>query len=140
LNSVLYTVTRWWLSVLPVNDAGQRAFEETLADWRKEGAMAGGPLAGTVVAVRAVASVLRSVAGVTVSEIRLLPQSGVPLRLVFWMAGLLTVVPLISGGALTVTGGVESPGYAYVGRVVSFLPVALFLAAAVGRERRSSCS
>ena len=139
MSTLPYVLAKWLLSTLPVDAAGRRCFDETLADWRREAAKANGAFAGAIVAVRAMGSVLRSVAGVTFREMRLFPQSGVPLRLVFWMAAFLTVVPLIYRGSLTFRGvGLSSPAYLYVGDLLRVLPVTLLLATAVGRDRRST--
>jgi hypothetical protein len=138
MNRALYLIAEWLLGRLPVDLAGRRVFDETLADWRKESAKASGLYCSSIVAIRAVGSVLRSVAGVSFREIRSLPRGAVLIRMCLWMTAFLIVVALrsqISANAASVS--VSSEGYAYVGRALYFLPVSLFLATALGRDRRS---
>src|SRR5688572_21075439 len=66
----LYTIAKWCLGTLPVDAAGRRVFDETLADWRNEAAQASGPLAALAVPARAVWSVIRCVMMVSLREVR----------------------------------------------------------------------
>lgn len=133
MNRVLYGVVQWWLNALPVNEPGRRAFDETLADWRKEAARASGPLGGVMVSAKAVFAACRCVAGVSVREAALIPQSGVLTRVMFWTAGYLVVVNIVLQFSPTIGSlSTESRLYSQVALVAFSFPIALLLGSAKG--------
>ena len=137
MTGALYTLVRWCLGLLPVDPAGRRCLDETLADWRREAANAGGTWAAFVVSVRAMFAVVRCVAGVSLREVALIRQSGVLTRALLWTAGylvMMAVVVQLSPSILTISA--TSRIYTQVAVVASFLPIALLLATALGGKRR----
>jgi hypothetical protein len=135
----LYDVMRWFLSVLPVDEAGRRVFDETLADWRREAAKVSGSRSAFVVSLRSMLSAARSVARVSGREVTLIRRSGVLLRMALWTVGYLVFVSATRSLAPYVgTTSPVSPGYAYVAMVAFFLPIALLLATGLGGRRRPS--
>jgi len=124
---MLYRVSAWLLGVLPVDDAGRRVFDETLADWRREGRTPSGVLA-----------VVRSVALVSWREIGTAPMGTMAVRIVVWSA-LWVTLGLVVG--LYVWGdqsrGVDVAHYAPFAAVaaVFFLPAAALLSALRLRTR-----
>lgn len=136
MNKLLYSIANWALNALPVDTAGRRVFDETLADWRREAAKASALLARASVTARASGSVLRCIAGVTAREIKLIPQSGVLLRVFLWVAGYMVAAPWVSMiwfGKPTFQ--VSARGYLIVSGVAYFFPVALILGTGLGRNR-----
>jgi hypothetical protein len=132
MNSVLYRIVNWGLSVLPVDPAGRRVFDETLADWRRELDKAHSVWARTMVSIRATWSVLRSVGGVTVRELGAISGSGVLGRLFFWISAYLGVVYLMFWPLLTSVAWL----YYLVAGVAFILPVALMLSTLFVTRRR----
>ena len=136
----LYALTQWWVSVLPVDAAGRRCFDETLADWRREAANAKGSWAALIVSVRALFAVLRCVAGITIREVALIRQSGVLTRVCLWTVAYLAIVTLIvqltpdSPSILKLSA--ISRLYTQMAVVASFFPIALMLATGLGGKRR----
>lgn len=135
----LYALTQWWLDVLPVDAAGRRCFDETLADWRREASKAKGTWATLVVSVRAMFAVLRCVAGITLREVALIRQSGVLSRVCLWTVAYLAIAPVI------VQLSPDSPNilklsaisrlYTQLAMVAFFFPIALMLATGLGGKR-----
>lgn len=137
MSRVLYSIAHWGLGSLPVDDAGRRVFDETLADWRKEAAKARGATAGALVTMRAIFAVIRCVAGVSVREAGSIHQGGLFLRVVVMIAAYLALVNLL----LLFTPPVWqisplSRMYAQASSAIFFLPVALLLAASFGGTQR----
>ena len=136
---VFYRLVRQLLKILPVDTAGRRVFDETLADWRREAGKAGSSWTRAFVGVRAMFSVVRSVAGVSLKEVTGVHHSGVLPRLLLWMSAYVIVVNVIRWqlpGAWplsTLSRAIGSvPLVAYV------FPVAMLLAVGLGgRHRRS---
>ena len=127
--------------MLPVDEAGRRVFDETLADWKREAKRASGLFARFVVAARAVFSVLRCLAGVSLREVTLIRQSGVLARVFLWTVGYLVVANLI----VQLSPNHWTPSLAFrlygqVPLVAYFLPVAVLLATALGGRRRTTPS
>lgn len=131
----LYGVVRWFLSLLPVDRSGRRVFDETLADWRKEGDRAKGLLARIVASLRGCVSVIRGVGLVAWREASRLRGTGVPVRFAFWL-----LLPQVAWYA--VFAGVE-PEVGVTVRLLSHVtttaflaPAALFVACAFSRSER----
>ncbi len=116
---MLYRGCACLLGVLPVDNAGRRVFDETLADWRREGRTASGMLA-----------VARSVLLVSWREVISAPMGTMTLRIVGWSA-LWVVLGLVVGRYVW---GAPS-GELGVGAYAAFAAVAavFFLPAAVLR-------
>jgi hypothetical protein len=140
MTRLLYSVVRWFLTALPVDDAGRRVFDETLADWRRDAASATGRVTAAVVTMRSLLSVIRSVAGVSAKEVVGLRHSGVVPRLLLWMFAYVVVVNVIRSqmpGAWPFS--TLSRAFGSVPLAAYIFPVALLLAAGLGgRHRRSS--
>ena len=143
----LYAIAEWFLVVLPVDDAGRRVFDETLADWRREAAKARGTVAGALVFVRAIFSVFRSIVGVSLREVTSIHRSGVLTRVCLWTVAYLlaylaivTVIvqlsPSIQFSPSMTKLSVMSLVYGQVPLIASFLPTALLLATGLGGKRQ----
>src|SRR5688572_3502291 len=137
MSHVFYVLVHRWFEVLPVDEAGRRVFDETLADWRREAARASGPLARVLMCVRAVFAVLRAVVGVSFREVMLIRRSGMLVRVFLWTAGyLLAMTLIIQLSPEVVDLSVVSQGYFLVSLVAFIFPVALLLATGLGRARQ----
>jgi len=124
---MLYRVCACLLGVLPVDNAGRRVFDETLADWRREGRTASGMLA-----------VVRSVMLVFRRDCVSAPMGTMARRIVAWSALWLTLglvggryVWGDQGGVLDVTNYAASAVVA----AVFFVPAAVLLSALRLRTR-----
>jgi hypothetical protein len=141
MSHLLYTLTQRCLDVLPVDAAGRRCCDETLADWRREAAAAKGSGAAFVVSVRAMFAVLRCVAGITLREVMLIRQSGVLTRVVLWTVAYLAIVTAIvqlsPDSSNILRPATFSRIYAQVALVASFFPIALIFATGLGGNRRA---
>ncbi len=133
----LYEVARWWLGILPMDEAGRRSCDETLADWRREAAKAEGNWAALVVSVRAMFALVRCVAGVSLREVALIRRSGVLTRMFLWTLAYLAIMAVIVQLSPNIWKlSPTSRIYAQVAVVASFLPIALLLATGFGGRRR----
>jgi hypothetical protein len=112
-------------------------FEETLADWRKEAAIAAGPLARAWVAVRGSASVLRGVARVSCREATLIPASGLPGRFLLWLTVPQAAAVLIVWKIPVDVNLTERLLWCVISTAF-FLPAALFVACALGGRTRET--
>ena len=137
MGHMLYAFTQWWVGVLPVDAAGRRCFDETLADWRREAAKAKGSFAATVVSVRAMFAVFRCAVGVSLREVRLIRRSGVLVRVFLWIGGyLLTVTLMLQMTPVALELSLVSRAYLLVSLVGFILPVALLLATGLARTQK----
>jgi hypothetical protein len=135
----LYTLTNWCLTQLPVDAAGRRCVDETLADWRKEASQSSGPLAALIVPARALWSVLRCLTMVSLRDIRS-REGAVLLRL----AGLSIVCMLALIGfrwddSIVIDGTRAPIGPApvvllSVASVLGVMPFLVFASSAIGRR------
>jgi hypothetical protein len=136
----LYTLTNWCLTQLPVDPAGRRCVDETLADWRKEASQSSGPLAALIVPARALWSVLRCLTMVSLRDIRSREGAVLLLRL----AGLSIVCMLALIGfrwddSIVIDGTRVPIGPApvvllSVASVLGVMPFLVFASSAIGRR------
>lgn len=139
----LYTVTRWCLSVLPVDGSGRRVFDETLADWRSERASAAGPWTAFAVSLRAIAAVFRSVMLISQRELSSRQGAAPLLRLAVWsLVCALLVVAFNWNRSIAVEGtqvpiGLTAVWLGAASWVVAFMPLLAFMSAASGRRSAS---
>ena len=135
-----YSVTQWCLSVLPVDDRGRRVFDETLADWKSEATKASGPQGSATVSLRAVASVLRSIAMISSKELSTRKGLAPLLRLATWsFVSVLVFVAFNWNWSIPVEGvqvqiGSTAVLLGSVSSVLAFLPLVAFVSAATGRR------
>jgi len=124
---MLYRVSAWLLGLLPVDDAGRRVFDETLADWRREGRTFSGVLA-----------VVRSVLLVSWRDFVSAPMGTMALRIVAWSV-LWVVLGLVVGRYVwgDQGRGLDVVSYAPIAVVATafFLPAAVLLSAVRLRTR-----
>ncbi len=142
MTGVLYTVAQQCLSLLPVDAAGRRCFDETLADWRKEAAQASGVLA-LVVPARAIWSVFRCLMLVSLREIRSREGASVLLRLAAWsIVCMLLFIGFHWNDSIDLEGTRvwmgPIPGVLLSVQIVTAMPFLAFLCAAVGRRHRAA--
>jgi len=136
----LYAIVRWCLSVLPVDAAGRRCFDETLADWRKEAAQASGLLAALIVPARAMWSVFRCVMMVSLREIRTREGAALLLRLAaFSVAVMLVFIGIRWNDSIDVQGvrvplGPIPAALLSVVSLLGVMPFLVFVSAAIGRR------
>ena len=141
MKGLLYRVVLWSLGAVPVDAAGRRCLDETMADWRKETATAASRLASLAASARGIRSVFRCVAMVAVREVRSSDGAALLLRLAGWSIALMLVVigfhwndsiPLQDGRVPTgpIPGALLS-----VGMVLGGMPILAFLSAGIGRRR-----
>lgn len=139
----LYGLVRWFLSMLPVEGSGRRVFDETLADWRSEAAIATGPWGAVTVSLRAVVSVVRSVLMISWSELSSRQGLAPLLRLATWsVVCVLLFVAFNWNRSIPVQGGDVAIGATAVwlmsvSWIVALMPLLAFFSAAVGRRGAS---
>jgi hypothetical protein len=139
----LYTLTQWCLRSLPVDGAGRRVFDETLADWRKEAANATGRRQALVISVRAGLSVVRCVMLICRREIGSREGIASLLRLAAWStATVLLFVAFNWNRSIPVAGlqVVIGPTAVWLGSVswaLALMPLLAFVSTATGRRTAS---
>lgn len=142
MTGAFYTLTQWGLRILPVDSAGRRCFDETLADWRNESAQASGLLA-LVVPARGMWSVVRCVMLVSLRESRSREGAALLLRLAAWSIVCTVVFIGIRWNESIVLQGARVPLGPVPGALLSVqalltaMPFLAFLCAAAGRRHRA---
>jgi len=136
----LYTVARWFLNVLPVDETGRRVFDETLADWKSEAARASGLLGSVIVSLRAVVSVLRSVVMISWRELSSREGLAPLVRLATWsIVSVLLFVAFNWNQSIPVNGvpvaiGPTAVWLRSVNWILALMPLLAFVSAASGRR------
>lgn len=136
----LFVVAQWFLGLLPVDQSGRRVFDETLADWKSEATKASGPQGSATVSLRAVASVLRSIAMISSKELSTRKGLAPLLRLATWsFVSVLVFVAFNWNWSIPVEGvqvqiGSTAVLLGSVSSVLAFLPLVAFVSTATGRR------
>jgi hypothetical protein len=139
----LYKLAQWCLRSLPVDAAGRRVLDETLADWRREAATATGRRQVLVVSVRAGVSIGRSVMSICWREIGSHEGVAPLVRLACWsIVSAVLFVAFNWNRSVVIDGEQVAIGPAAVwllsvSWVLALMPLLAFAAAAIGRRTPS---
>ena len=138
-----YTLAQGCLRILPVDAAGRRVLDETLADWRREAANAAGRTQAVVVSLRASVSVARSV--ILICRREICSQEGIAslLRLACWSTVSVLLFVVFNWNRTIPVDGVPvaiGPTAVWLGSVswmLGLMPLLAFASAATGRRTAS---
>lgn len=137
----VFRLVGWFLGALPVDAAGRRCFDETLADWRSEAGNVAGVLPTIVIGARALWSVLRCVAMVLTREVRSREGAALLMRLAAWsIFCMLVIIGVRWNDSLQLQDSRVQLGpipgaLLSVGMVLGGMPILAFLSGAIGRRR-----
>lgn len=136
---ILYRFVRLFLTILPVDAAGRRVFDETLADWRREASAARSSPRRVVAGLQGLGAVARGVAHVAVREGASREGVAALARLAAWSIATVVVGMVLNWNQSLVVRGVRvavGPAGVALGSVawlVALMPLLAYLSAACVR-------